>query len=572
MKVLRCKKAAGLFLFIFLMPINLFAANSADVIDAINKGDLSRMKELVSEGLDVNAKDAAVSPLIYASIRGQREIAAFLISRGADVNVKDDLDGAFGGRTSLMHATLNGYREIVDLLISKGADINTMSRGEKCTALRYALWNGKKEIALLLILRGADINAKDNLGNTPLIYALRWDQLEIAKLLISSGAGVNVEDNQGDTPLIAASSEGKKESMEMLVANGADINHKNHNGETPLLVALRNGHKEAADFLLAKGAVADVDAKGPEGGTSLMQVAQFGKRDAAESLIRKGANVNARDYDGKTPLMFTVTHGKRNEVPDSQGNIPPEYYTKLAGREQIAELLILKGADVNAKDYDGRTPLIYAVMNGLKEIAALLISKGALVDAEDDQGNTPLTYALRNKDDEIERLIKAGLKVSRLAKRTAESHMPVEVDEELHVAKETLINFFDYLRDGQYDKAVLLFEPWEEGMGIHHSSWEGFFSFLLQEERNEKGKPKALGIVYTSVGTPIRVNVLDIRKSDKNVYRSKVQFVKNDGTIYTYGPCCGATEDSMPSQTEFVYFVERIDGVYKVRTPPLFRP
>ncbi|MBM4135638.1 MAG: hypothetical protein FJ241_02280 [Nitrospira sp.] len=146
------------------------------------------------------------------------------------------------------------------------------------------------------------------------------------------------------------------------------------------------------------------------------------------------------------------------------------------------------------------------------------------------------------------------------------------IDKELQVAKETLINFFNYLYDGQYNKAVLLFEPWKEGSGMHSSSWEGILSGLLPEERNEKGKAIGLGIIYRTVGVPIRAKVLDIRKVDVDRYRLKVQFLKDDGDIYVYGPCCGANEETMPSQREFVYFVDRIDGVYKVRTPPLFRP
>ncbi len=143
-------------------------------------------------------------------------------------------------------------------------------------------------------------------------------------------------------------------------------------------------------------------------------------------------------------------------------------------------------------------------------------------------------------------------------------------DKELQAAKETLINFFNYLHDGQYNKAVLLFEPWEEGIGMHRSSWEGILSVLPTEERNDKGK--ALGAYYRTVGVPIRAKVLDIKKVADNEFKLKIQFLEDDGSIYVYKLCCGATEKEMQSETEFDYFVHKIDGVYKVRTPPLFRP
>jgi len=54
---------------------------------------------------------------------------------------------------------------------------------------------------------------------------------------------------------------------------------------------------------------------------------------------------------------------------------------------EIGELLILKGTDINKKDLGGRTPLHWAAKNNLKEIGKLLISKGADVNAKDKRNN-----------------------------------------------------------------------------------------------------------------------------------------------------------------------------------------
>jgi ankyrin repeat protein len=64
-----------------------------------------------------------------------------------------------------------------------------------------------------------------------------------------------------------------------------------------------------------------------------------------------------------------------------------------AGNKEIVELLIAKGADVNAKDKRGRTPLFGAAALGRKEIAGLLIAKVADVNAKDKVGDTPLDWA-----------------------------------------------------------------------------------------------------------------------------------------------------------------------------------
>mgnify|MGYP000480537135 FL=1 len=71
----------------------------------------------------------------------------------------------------------------------------------------------------------------------------------------------------------------------------------------------------------------------------------------------------------------------------------PLHYAAIRGHKEIAELLIAKGADVNAKNSVGQTPLQFAAGYGHKEIAELLIDNGADVNVKDDDGETPLDFA-----------------------------------------------------------------------------------------------------------------------------------------------------------------------------------
>ena len=117
--------------------------------------------------------------------------------------------------------------------------------------------------------------------------------------------------------------------------------------------AARRGDIAAVKQRLAAGTKADTKTK--DGTTPLHTAARFGHKEVAELLIAKGADVNAA-VDGITPLHFAVARGHK----------------------EVAELLIAKGADVNAKNDGGETPLDGA--DG--EIADLLRKHGGKTGEE----------------------------------------------------------------------------------------------------------------------------------------------------------------------------------------------
>lgn len=108
------------------------------------------------------------------------------------------------------------------------------------------------------------------------------------------------------------------------------------------------------------------------GGMTLIMLG--GDRDVAQMAINSGANVNARDINGSTPLHYAA------------------YYGDLG----VAELLVARGALVNAKNSFGNTPLHLAIMMENRSVASYLAQHGADINAPNGLRQTPLGVALGN--------------------------------------------------------------------------------------------------------------------------------------------------------------------------------
>lgn len=141
-----------------------------------------------------------------------------------------------------------------------------------------------------------------------------------------------------------------------------------------LALAVAFDYPDYAEFFLERGA--DVNGTCINGASMLGFAAEQHFSEICRLLVKRGADVDSRSQDGKTPLM----HALNNTDYDSTSSVRRLSGKSVDGkaeRKKVAEFLFEKGADVNARAKDGSTALLFAVIRQDAEMARWLIGKGA---------------------------------------------------------------------------------------------------------------------------------------------------------------------------------------------------
>lgn len=194
---------------------------------------------------------------------------------------------------------------------------------------------------------------------------------------------------------------GNVEACERLIKEGENINVE-IGSITPIRLALLFDHKNVADLLIKNGA----DIKF---GKNLFELISCQNYPVAKILIKNGFNMDEEDIYGRTILLhllwcndinmikFLIKNGANiNNIDKYGSSILHRVRNTSQGRELLVPLSLKYGADINAKDMNGQTPLHYAVCNSAIEMINLLIKNGANPCILDNDGNLPLHSLFKN--------------------------------------------------------------------------------------------------------------------------------------------------------------------------------
>ena len=351
-------------------------ANSDVVADCIAGG--------ADIGSVVGRGTRAASPLSVASASTRNaDVIRVLLQAGADVAARDD----FYGYTPLHNAARTGTAEVVRALLEAGADPDAWATGFSVdwgwgwTPLHLAARsNPDPEVVRVLVEGGADLDVPSGesyrQGNTPLHYAGANPNPDVAAALLDAGADVNALSASGRTPLHEVAANASNSAViELLVAAGGDVNAHDRNGYTPLhSAAWYNPRPEIATTLIAAGA--DVNARDPDGYVSCRAGRKRPHAAVHGRIPRLGRNLQRHPHAHQAQCPRRGGAGGRRIGPGTDGRI--RAHPIACGRDlepRRLPLLLRLGADPDARDADGKTPLDYALENrsleGLPEVRRL---------------------------------------------------------------------------------------------------------------------------------------------------------------------------------------------------------
>jgi cytohesin len=402
-----------------------------EIREAAKQRDIATLKKLLAEDPKlVHSPEYPVGSrtvLHYAAEGGSVEAVKILLAAGADPDAADGL-----GQTPLHWTAAGGHLEASKALLDTGADPRAADDNGR-TPMHMAAFGGNKAIVELLLAHGVNHDRADDDGRTPLHLAATGGHKAVVELLLARDADVRAKDLAGHTLLHRAAASGNAELVELLISKGMDVNAGDNGAFTPLHHA-RGADKAVAELLISKGA--RIGARSKNGLTPLHTAAGAGSKPLVELLISKGVEVDVRDDGGPTPLMSAFPFGIPRYSPQLDLRI---YYVGqpadalgpnwgAVDRDEcdrraadVAAFLIDKGADVNARFASGETALHGAIWNLRFRGLEVLIVRGADVEIPDSEGRMPLELARLVMADPSDReplirVLDSGIRRRRLAR------------------------------------------------------------------------------------------------------------------------------------------------------------
>ena len=347
---------------------------------------------------DINGIDEEGNTILHlAAAANDSDLCLYFMIKGADPELKN-----YEGDTPLSLAIKKGCVESAETIVSQNQNCIFARDGNGKPSLILGLETSPAYYGIMI--NDNTVNAKDSEDNTILHYFVQAKNVRAIEVATALNLDVNARNAEGKTALELAyenlddddsvncaaalilgggESDNKDYAYFETAVSDRNLNERFEDGQTPLHIAAICNHVAIEKYLLVNEA--DHTVQDSSGSSALHEAVRYGNIDVIKALLDSGANVNAKDNLGKTPVMIISPREKAQE---------------------IYKLLISYRADLTEKDMFGDTVLHNAIMvNSDVETVAILTNNGADINTRNKEGVTPLHIAIQKDNPAVARLL-----------------------------------------------------------------------------------------------------------------------------------------------------------------------
>jgi ankyrin repeat protein len=387
---------------------------------AVQADRVDLVEALIAAGAKVKLTNRwGVTPLALAVTNGNPAITQALLKAGADPRARVPVTG-----TTLLTAARSGNPDVIKALLNAGVNPNEAEESSGQTALMWAAADDHVAAVKTLLAAGADVQKQSRKNETAMFFAVRTGDIALVDALLAAGTDVNGRtqpdepklSTAGDPMLVVAIVNGHFGLADYLLNKGADPNAAGTRW-APLHALVRIRNYEESQFPAPRTAEGDLDSL-ELAKRLLSHGADPSARAATKTARRNPGDMNYTEFKGATPFFLAA---KAGDIPMMRlllsakadyttpidehttplmvaagvGCVPGQWLEPERDIFEAVKLLVdeLK-ADVNAVNDRHETALHGAVCRGADSVIEYLVDKGAKLDVKDVEGKTPLDVAV----------------------------------------------------------------------------------------------------------------------------------------------------------------------------------